>query len=135
MRNFLFLFILLNPFFSVAQNANKTVVPDERLYEVYDRDYVDGLVNENPFLIKRWNFYLDNAYMITDEVAEKNNGYPVVTISDLHNINILLLEKEQQLQRDWDKPMIYKIRDTGKILVFHAGKDFTKSLKEHLAEQ
>ncbi len=129
---FFFLFVSL---FSVAQDAHETVIPDDRLYEVYEREYVDGLVNENPFLIKRWNFYLDNAFLIADEVIEKQADYPSVTIADLKNINILLLEKEQKLQRDWDKPIIYKIDDTDKMLVYHAGKDFTKSLKKYLGEK
>ena len=37
-------------------------------------------------------------------------------------------------QKDWDKLNIYKIRDTNKILVYYAGKDFTESLKQHLEE-
>ncbi len=135
MKKWLLLSFSFLSFFSIAQNAMETVVPDERLYEVYESAYVDDLMKENPFLIKRWNFYLDHAFLIADEIPEKKNDYPIVTISDINQINILLLEKEQKLQRDWDKPMIYKIRDTDKILVYHAGKDFTKSLKKHLGEK
>ena len=134
MKKWLLLPFLFCSLFTVAQDATKTVVPDERLYEVYERDYVDGLVSENPFLVKRWNFYLDNAFYITDEVVEKNTGFPSVTLSDIKNINILLLEKEQKLERDWDKQMVYKIRDTNKILVYYSGKNFTESFKKYLAE-
>ncbi len=135
MKNCLLLFFFCLAWnFSSAQNEPNTVLPDERLYEVYEREYVDGLVEENPFLIKRWNFYLDNAFLITENIPEKDNDYPTISIKDVNNINILLLEKEQNLQRDWDKPIIYKIRGTDKILVYHAGKDFTKSLKKHLGE-
>jgi hypothetical protein len=134
MKKYLLFFFLFTSLFSFAQNALETVVPDERLYEIYERDYVDGLVKENPFLIKRWNFYLDNAFLVVDEISDKKNDYPSVIISDINNINILLLEKEQNLQKDWDVPVIYKIRDTDKILVYHAGKDFTKTLKKHLGE-
>ena len=135
MKKWLLLFFLFLSLFSVAQHVGETIVPDNRLYDVYEKDYVDNLVNENPFLIKRWNFYLDNAFLITDEIIEKRNNYPSVSISDINNINILLLEKEQMLQRAWDKPMIYKIRNTDKLLVYHAGKDFTKYLKKHLGER
>ncbi len=132
MKNFLPLFFFaVIPFFSFAQNAP---IPDERLYEAYDRDYVDGLVKDNPFLIKRWNFYLDHAYHVVDEIAEKNNDYPEIVVANPDEINILLLEKELRLQRDWDKPMIYKIRDAEKLLVYHAGKDFTKALNEFMAK-
>ena len=134
MKIFLLLFFFSFSLFSSAQNTLESVIPDERLYQVYERAYVDNLVNENPFLIKRWNFYLDNAYLIADEIQEKKNDYPSVSISNMENINILLLEKEQKLQRDWEIPVIYKIRNTDKILVYYAGKDFTKSLKEYLGE-
>jgi hypothetical protein len=135
MKYFLLLFLSFISLFSIAQNAPEMVVPDVRLYEVYERDYVKGLVNENPFLIKRWNYYLDNSFIITDAVAEKEKDYPSVTILDLRNINILLIEKEQHLQRNWDVPTIYKIRGTDKILVYHAGKDFAEALKKHLGEK
>ena len=57
--------------FSVSIFAQEAVIPDERLYEVYEKEYINGLVTDNPFLIKRWNFYLDNAYKITKEVEGK----------------------------------------------------------------
>lgn len=130
MKRVLILCFVMIPFLTTAQDAPPT--PDDRLYVVYEKAYLDALVRNNPFLIKRWNFYLDHAYQVVDEIAGKNNDYPEIEISNPDAINILLLEKEQRLQRDWDKPMIYKIRDTEKLLVYHAGKDFTKALNEFL---
>ncbi len=134
MKNCLLLFFLSFSILSLAQNTQESVVPDERLFQVYEKEYIDGLVNENPFLIKRWNFYLDNAFYVTDEVIEKNNNFPTVVISNINTINILLLEKEHKIQKDWDKLMAYKIVGTDKLLVYYAGKDFTKSLKKYLED-
>ena len=134
MKYFLLLFFSLTTVFSFAQDVQEKVIPDVRLYEVYERDYINSLVIENPFLVKRWNYYLDNAFVIKEDIAEKGGDYPEITILDLKNINILLLEKEQKLERNWDVPVIYKIRGTDQILIYYAGKDFTESLKKQLGK-
>ncbi len=129
----IFLFLIL-PVFSFAQsNSNATTLQaDDRLVEAFGSEYINKLKNENPFLIKRWNFYLDHAYIITDEVTGKEANYKTIQIEDLANINILKVEKEQKLERAWDVPTIYKIEHTNKLLIFYSGKDFNKKLKEHL---
>lgn len=134
MKNFVLLLVLGFPLFLFAQNPSQAVTPDQRLIEAYGQEYIQKLVIENPFLIHRWNYYLDHAFIIRDEVPGKVNDHPVVHIDDLKNINILKLEKDQKLNRDWDKPTIYTIKDTGKMLIYHSGKDFNIAMKTHFAE-
>ncbi|MFT4663837.1 MAG: hypothetical protein ACI8YQ_003883 [Polaribacter sp.] len=132
----IFYLLLLNTMFaqSDTENISHTPVPDQRLYEVYEASYINQLATENPFLIKRWNYYLDHAFYIMDAVPGKTDGKPEVTISDLSNINILLLEKEQKLTHDFEGTTIYKIKNINKCLVYLPGNKFVKLLNTALAE-
>ncbi len=122
--------------FTLLLNAqtvtNSSVEPDSRLYDVYESTYIDQLLTANPFLIQRWNFYLDHAYDVIEEVSAKTTEYPSITISDIEHINILLLEKQQGLTHDFDHPTVYRISNTNKLLVYKPGKEFNELLKAHL---
>ncbi len=120
-------------FFAQAQ---KTATPaaDERLIEAYGPEYINTLQTENPFLIKRWNFYLDNAFIITEANPDKKIAKKSISIADLDKINILKLEKEQKMTRSWDLPIAYQIENTNKLLIYHSGKEFNKKLKAYLKQ-
>jgi len=129
--------LILCPLFLFAQEEEKSCkLIDDRLYEVYDTSYIDQLNKEDPSLLRRWTFYLDHAYYITDRPLELEwKNYPPVVIKDLKNINILLLEKEQQLRRNWNRPSIYRISNTKKFLVYWPGKQFTSKMRSNLSAQ
>jgi hypothetical protein len=133
MKNlFIFAFLFIS-FTTFAQRDTSTPsLPniDERLYQVFEKDYLTRLQRQNPFLINRWNFYLDNAWYLTELPNKKEANYPEVHIDDLENINILLLEKEQNLRKEWEKQSIYKIKGTKKALVYFPGKVFTEKLNK-----
>jgi len=83
-------------------------------------------------LIQRWNYYLDNAFDIINEAGAKQTDYPLVNIKDIQQINILLLEKEQNLTHDFDKPTAYKIANSDQLLIYKSGKQFNKQFKSSL---
>lgn len=131
-------FILLTiSILSFAQNkSSETVEIDERLAAVYDIAYLTSLQTQNPFLLQRWSFYLDNAYYITDFPTEKGDpDYPIIEVADLNNINILLLEKSQKMTRDFDQLVKYKIKGTNQVLVYYSGKEFNQKLNEFIGRK
>lgn len=134
MRGILTLFLLTLSIFSSAQNkSSETVEIDERLTAVYDQEYLSNLQTQNPVLLQRWSFYLDNAFYVVDFPKEKGNpDYPTIEVADLNNMNILLLEKSQKMTKDFDKPTKYKIKGTNQILVYYSGKEFNQKLNEFL---
>ena len=116
-----------------VQKSPETV--DARIYEVYDKSYVDELARDDAFWVHRWTFYLDNAFFVTDEILSKDGNeetYPSVKIKDLTNINILQLENEQHLKHDFYTSTIYKIEGSNKCLVYYAGRDFVEKLNAFL---
>jgi len=117
-----------------AQSQAKvdTSTPDARLFEVYESSYIDQIQSSNPFLIQRWNYYLDHAYSVIEEKDAKPTEYPTVNITDLEHINILLLEKEQGLTHDFENPTVYRISGTNKLLVYKSGKQFNALFKKSL---
>jgi hypothetical protein len=114
---------------------SKTI--DKRLSEVFEREYLDLIRREDPILFERWHFYLDHAFIISNSSNEKVDGletYPPVLIADLSNINILKLEKEQDLEHDFYTETIYKIEGTSQFLVYLSGKDFLEKFNAHWKE-
>jgi len=80
----LFIIILFVGFSAISQNKNLT--PDARLYQCYEKTYLDNLIKTNPEQIQYLNYYLDNAYYVASLKAEK----PVTGI-DIH----ILFEKSK----------------------------------------
>ena len=136
MRAFTILYLFLVPLFLAGQNESTIQDIDHRLYEVYEKDYLKKLKNKNPFLLERWTYYLDHAFYLTELPKEKRaKKYPIIKIKDISTINILLLEKEQKLKRNWDVPTIYKIAKSDQYLVYLPGKKFTANLKKYLSQK
>ena len=138
MRSYFFpllLVVLPLSIFSQSQQQTDKLHIDSRLYAVYEKDYLEKVLIEDPFLIHRWNFYLDNAFFISDNPLSKDSdvkSYPSVSVDNLEQINILKLESEQNLKHDFYLETIYKIKNTNKYLVYLPGKDFVEKLNAHL---
>ncbi len=132
----LFLLTVIITFVNAQQNQSHTDLPiDSRLYSVFEGSYLERLRTENPFLIQRWNFYLDHSWYLTPLPPEKTSeAYPLIRVADLENVNIFLLEKKLRLTRDWNQHKVYRIENTDKALVFYSGKEFTRKLNEHLKQ-
>lgn len=137
MKGILTLILLTLSILSFAQKkSSETVEIDDRLTEVYGKEYLTNLQTQNPFLLQRWSFYLDNAYYIVDFPTKKGSpDYPIIEVVDLNNMNILLLEKSQKMTRDFDKLTKYKIKGTNKILVYYSGKEFNQKLNDFLGRE
>jgi hypothetical protein len=118
------------PVLGISQSSQIKI--DDRLFDVFDKAYLDNLQMANPFLIQRWNYYLDNAYYIAEDVKTAQHAYPDVIIDDLKQFNIFLLEKEQGIKRAYQQEVAYRINGTNKVLVYYAAKDFTAKLNKHL---
>lgn len=137
MKSHIFLLLLLVPLSTFSQSPvlTNSLQIDGRLNDVFEKDYIEKVQKEEPFLIERWNFYLNNAFFISDNALRKNEvaaEYPSVQIQNLGSINILKLEKEQNLKHDFYTETIYKIAGTDKYLVYYAGKDFVEKFNAHM---
>jgi hypothetical protein len=117
---------------NVSNTHTSTTIPDARLYAAFDSSYLQTILQANPTLIRRWNFYLDNAFIITDFPSKKGNinDLKIVQIPNVSNFNIFVIEKTQKLGRDWEKPVFYRINQTDKVLMYFSGKDFMKKFNQ-----
>jgi hypothetical protein len=118
--------------FSQQNTVFNTAAIDPRIYAVFGKEYVDESLRSDLFSLQRWTFYLDNAFIITDNPPIKDwtdVHLPTVRIPDLAHINILQLEREQELKRDYNVESIYHIEGTTKYLVYHSGRRFIEAFK------
>lgn len=131
---FVFFFSAISTFVHAQSEPSHTSTPiDSRLFEIYSGDYLSDLQTANPFLIQRWNFYLDHSWYLTELPAEKVlETYPTVQVEDLDKINIFSLERKFDLKRDWDRQLVCKIANTNKAIVLLSGKAFNEKLNDHL---
>ncbi len=132
MRRIITSLLVVVPFFLFSQKTTtfNTASIDARLYAVFGKEYIEESLRSDVFSLQRWTFYLDNAYIIVKEPPTKDGsegGYPTVRIPNLSNLNILQLEKEQDLKRDYYTESIYRIEGTTQYLVYHSGRDFIEA--------
>ena len=136
MRYFTAIFFVLLPLFFFAQKVEAdTPEIDLRLSKVFEQAYLERLQKENPFLIQRWNFYLEHAFYITKDDKIERNHYPTIKVDDLENINILKLEKTQALKRKYQGETSYWIEGTDLVLVYHSAQTFNQKLNEYLGRK
>ncbi|MEM1326493.1 MAG: hypothetical protein AAGI23_11090 [Bacteroidota bacterium] len=118
-----------------AQSTITSVQVDERLYEVYDEDYLTRILEERPFLIKRWNFQLDYAYYLTGSEKALAQDHPTIAVKDITAINIIALMREHQLLPHPQLEKSYRIANTNQVLVLRSSRAVTSALNEHLGRQ
>ncbi|NLA23441.1 MAG: hypothetical protein GX879_00585 [Bacteroidales bacterium] len=123
---------------SVFSQVNQSGVPDSRLFEKYSVEYLNLL---KPDAIDYMNFELDNGYEIITLKLEKAQQFPklryydsqnkqvgdFVTNIDESNVNIMLYDYE----RYYDKPKIYQIGDTEKIISFKSLRELNDKFNEN----
>lgn len=126
--------VILSPFFSVrAQNTSNKQI-DARLSAVFDNNYIES-IHTDTFWAKKWQFYLDNAFFISDASVDKSGNENIegtIEVSDIKNINILQLEKTYALKRDYYTYKAYKIKNTSQYLVYFPTRDYIEKLNKYL---
>ncbi len=130
-------------------NTKKQVKPDQRLYECFEKNYLEKLAENNPKQILYLNFFLDNSYFISKIVP----GKPV----DDQNIYMVPLKKKSRsgkteyfkedlssfdpkvfivLKYDFNilenKYSHYVLGDTGLVLVFLPRERFNKNFSVYV---
>jgi len=74
-------FIALLIHCNAFSQSNTKIVADDRLYQCFEKSYLDNLLKTNPEQIQFLNYYLDNIYYVASLKAEK----PVTGI-DIHSV-------------------------------------------------
>ncbi|MDR2010738.1 MAG: hypothetical protein LBQ22_09680 [Bacteroidales bacterium] len=140
MKKLLIISILL--FFSILTFAQSIEI-DSRLKQFYGEDYLQELSRTKPENINYLNWYLDNSYSVNENIdAIKYESLPylkhldpstkeegaVVEDIDPNNFNILFYS----IERYYDRPAIYRIGSSGKIIFFDSVKDLTAKYNKFL---
>lgn len=128
MQKLIIIFLIASPALLSAQND--TVSIDERLYNVFEYDFLKRMQEETPAMLEYYNFFLNHAYQIEPLHAGKESNYAEVQIDDLTTINILKVIKEQSLHRDYVHQSIYRIKNTDKLLVLISEKELVKKFNQ-----
>ena len=98
MKKVLIFIITILPLFAIGQSDIKPEI-DERLYEVFETDFLERMQTLKPHYIEYQNFYLDNSYQIIDFPKGKISEYPIIEVKDLENLNIIRLRNEKMFKK------------------------------------
>ena len=131
----LMFFILLLVVVSVKSQTVKerNVAPDKRISEAFGEQFVLELKSDNQEMIMYYNFYLDNAYYITELPVDKSDflnslvSLNINPLSTKDKINILMLD----MKLNFEKETYYRIENSQKVMVFYSGKDLTEKYNEY----
>ena len=129
-------FVMLCFGFSKAQTST---TPDPRLLDVYSQEYLDANQDRIAYL----NWFLDNSYKIMYTGIEKAES-----LEFLYEINPVTKEKTQavsineeefnpllyEYENHYDKSAIYRVGNTGYIVIFDSLKTLTKNYNQYKNE-
>ena len=119
---------------TLSAQENTTSI-DQRLIDVYGNERVQQMSSEQPHFISYMNYYVRNGYKIMTNVPARKLPYfddittitntrtgKPVTVNDLDNLNILLLD----IKRKNDEYLTYKVGETGTVVIFIAPKNLVE---------
>lgn len=125
---------------AIAQSSGD-IVPDTRLYARYSTEYIQTIMSSDANTIAYMNYELDFGYRIIEVGVEKASVFPVLfylntadksignAVADINesSVNIMLFNFERLL----DKPSVYRIGNTGKIISFTSLKELNKEFNQN----
>jgi len=138
------LLLAISTVFATHSMSQQIINVDSRLSVVYDQDYINDLLQNNPQELEYLNWYLDNSYVIVfagqDKCAQmpylkyinpedKSIGENVMSI-DEENFNIFLYSFERQ----YDKKSHYRIGDTGYAVIFESHLKLAENFNKYQNE-
>ena len=95
-----------------AQSKQIRMQPDVRLYNAFDKKFVEDIAANDSFWLLKSNFYLTNAAFFSEisNVKEQDvDNISLVHLKDTTNFNIYLFERDQKIKRDYYTYTVYKI--------------------------
>ncbi len=116
---------------SMAQTKS-LITPDQRLYDIYEKDFVDNLVEKNLNLLVYYNLFLTESFDVIELPADKQESLKLYTslevavdakLTDLNVLNYNLELKD-------DEESFYRWGNSNTILRFKSGRDFNELYNE-----
>jgi len=119
-----------------AQSKQIRMQPDVRLYNAFDKKFVEDIAANDSFWLLKSNFYLTNAAFFSEisNVKEQDvDNISLVHLKDTTNFNIYLFERDQKIKRDYYTYTIYKIAEYPQLyLVYYPTHDYIENFNRFL---
>jgi len=114
------------------------IQPDQRIIDYLGQEKVDIIVKNNPDLIRYYNYFLENSYMVSEVPQEKliDNNFAVIDLPltngkvDTKALNVLKLE----IQRKYDERSYFKVKNSNEIFVMLSEKEFMEKYNNYRRE-
>jgi hypothetical protein len=123
----LFILIVCTTVVTIAQQS-PPLQPDQRLYDVFEEEYIEQTLKNNANLLLYYNLFLSNSYFLMEipeekpEVLEEMDHLDIDGDPDPEKFNPLKYE----INPDFKKRTILRWGRTCTVIVFYSGEEFTK---------
>jgi hypothetical protein len=109
--------------------------PDSRIVDYLGQEKVNIIIKNNPDLIRYYNFFLENSYMVSEVPQDKldENSFPEIELPlkngkvDKKKLNVLQLE----IQRKYNERIYYKVKNSSEIFIMLSEKEFIEKYNEY----
>lgn len=119
-----------------AQSNQIRIQPDIRLFDAFDKKFVEDIAANDSFWLLKSNFYLNHAAFFRESPNVKEQdvaNIPLVHLKDTTNFNIYLFERDQKIKRDYYTYTVYKIVEYPNLyLVYYPTHDYIENFNRFL---
>jgi hypothetical protein len=115
----------------VAQQ-NLPIEPDQRLYDVFEEEYIEQTLKNNANLLLYYNFFLTDSWFLMEipdekpEVLEEMDRLDITEDPGAANFNPL----KYDIKHDFKNRTVLRWGRTCTAIVFYSGEEFTKKYNE-----
>lgn len=139
-----FLIIVLSFSSLFAQQNEKKI--NSKLYVKYDKAYLEGLQNTDPEQLDYLNFYADNCYRFMPFPEDKPIPYQMLYKIDPKSKEYIEVKTFDELEMNFnpfeyncktekEKPVYYKIGDTGQMVMMRSEKELSLRYRAHKSQK
>lgn len=114
------------------------IKPDPRILDYLGQEKLDITIQNNPELIRYYNFFLENSYLVSEVPQNKldENNFPTLKLPlingkvDTKKLNVLILD----IERKYDERSYFKVKDSKEIFIMLSEKEFIKKYNNYRRE-
>lgn len=114
------------------------IKPDPRILDYLGQEKLDITMKNNPELIRYYNFFLENSYIVSDVPQNKldENNFPAIELPlvngkvDTKKLNVLLLD----IKRKYDERSYFKVKNSKQVFIMLSEKEFIEKYNKYRKE-
>ncbi|GAB4287215.1 MAG: hypothetical protein Kow0068_12940 [Marinilabiliales bacterium] len=122
--------------FTILLSQESMIKINKKLLSKYDKEYLEDLQKNDPEKLEYLNFYADNCYKFMQFPTDKQIPHQLLykvnpetkaleEVKEISGLEIDFNPFEYNCKTDKEKPLYYKIGDTGQMIMMRSEKELS----------